>query len=65
MLVSAEMARGPRCLRWMLETWSGPSAFEFLRFFIILRTASVVNGGGWDESIFIFLSFLVIFLLFG
>ena len=61
MSVNAFNARGPKCLRCMLEILSGPVACEFLRDLIVLVVSSVVNGG-FDLSSCIFLFSLSIFL---
>lgn len=64
MSVSFWMATGPRCFRCKFEILSGPSALEFLRDLIASEVSLVVKGGGAWVSIFCFLRFLMIFLLF-
>ena len=58
------MAVGPRCFRCRFEILSGPSALEFLRDLMASDVARVVNGGGACLSIFCFLRYLMIYLLF-
>ena len=62
--VNVWMAVWPRCLRCKLEILSGPSALEFLRDFIATDMPCVEKEGGARVSIFCFLRFLMIFLLF-
>ena len=45
MSVSACIAFGPRCFRWMFEILSGPQALEFGAFVISDVTLEVVKGG--------------------
>ena len=64
MSVRLEIARGPRCFRCKFEMWSGPSAFEFLRLFMMSMVSAGEKGGSVFSG-FSFFSRLMIFLLSG
>ncbi len=65
MLVSADMPWVFKCLRCMLEIWSGPVDGEFLSFLIVWLVSSVWKAGGKLVSIFVrrFLRPVVLFCL--